>query len=139
MHRRCEGQWWRCRWCRHYRRPFKRSGRRRPGAHLTCENGHSSLQAGGMCDVCGRRYALQAGEPQMRSGAVESFWSRFCAIDPSVNNLTPYQVWYFGNRREMASQLAELVLSGKKTATASSLNMNELEPENSPQLNGYSV
>jgi uncharacterized protein YhfF len=56
-------------------------------------------------------------------------------VDPA----TPYQVWYFGNTREMAAELAGLVLSGIKTATASAVEMNRIQPENAPKPDGYSV
>jgi uncharacterized protein YhfF len=66
------------------------------------------------------------------------FWEEFCrfsGLDPS----TPYQVWYFGNESQQARTLAELVLSGKKTATASLLETNLREPEKAPIDDGYSV
>jgi uncharacterized protein YhfF len=75
----------------------------------------------------------------MSSESIDRFWAGFCAIEPSVDARTPYQVWYFGNTVEMAKDLANLVLSGRKTATASSAKMNELEPVNAPHLDGYSV
>jgi uncharacterized protein YhfF len=75
----------------------------------------------------------------MKAESVEQFWARFCSSEPSVDAHTPYQVWYFGNTPQMASELAQLVLSGTKTATASSADMNELEPEKAPHLDGYSV
>jgi uncharacterized protein YhfF len=75
----------------------------------------------------------------MSSESVDRFWAGFCAIEPSVDARAPYQVWYFGNSIEMAKELAGLVLCGRKTATASSAKMNELEPGNAPRLGGYSV
>lgn len=75
----------------------------------------------------------------MRSERVERFWDQFCASDRTMDPGTDYQVWSFGNTREMALELAELVLAGKKTATASSSNMNQLRPENAPRSGGYSV
>jgi uncharacterized protein YhfF len=39
----------------------------------------------------------------------------------------------------MAAELASLVIEGKKTGTASLVRMNELQPENAPQPDGYSV
>jgi uncharacterized protein YhfF len=75
----------------------------------------------------------------MRSDTVEQFWHRFCSGKASVDAGTPYQVWHFGNTQEMAGELVGLVLSGRKTATASSLMMNEREPENAPRPDGYSV
>ena len=75
----------------------------------------------------------------MTAATVQRFWEGFCASDPSVDSSTPFQTWYFGNSREMASELGRLVLAGRKTATASSLEMNRLQPENAPAPNGYSV
>jgi uncharacterized protein YhfF len=69
---------------------------------------------------------------------VEAMWQAFCA-GTDVHADTPYQSWYFGNSAEMAVELAELVLAGKKCATASSTAMNQLEPEKAPVERGYSV
>jgi uncharacterized protein YhfF len=75
----------------------------------------------------------------MRSESVERFWATFCSAVTTVDPGTPYQVWHFGNSREMARELVDLVLSGRKTATASSSNMNALQPEDAPRPDGYSV
>lgn len=74
----------------------------------------------------------------MKSDGVTKFWLEFCTVrgvDPS----TPYQVWFFGNGTEMALELAELVIAGTKTATASLVEANMLEPEKAPIDEGYSV
>jgi len=70
---------------------------------------------------------------------VEDYWQDFLALNPEVCADTPYQVWYFGNGSEQARELAELVLAGKKTATASLLETNKLQPEKAPLDNGLSV
>ena len=75
----------------------------------------------------------------MIADPIGRFWEAFCAVDPSVDPATPYQIWFFGNTREMASELAGLVLTGKKTATASLANMNQLNPEDAPRPDGFSV
>ena len=75
----------------------------------------------------------------MTSDVVRRFWEEFRSREPSVEPSTPFQVWHFGNTREMASELADLVIAGTKTATASSLDMNKLQPENAPIPDGYSV
>lgn len=74
----------------------------------------------------------------MNSKAIEKFWADFCRTD-GVDAGTPYQSWYFGNSREMALELVQLVIAGTKTATASLEKTNELIPESSPIDNGYSV
>ncbi len=71
--------------------------------------------------------------------AAEDFWRLFLDADPSVPPDTPYQVWYFGNSSDMARELSALVLSGTKTATASLLETNRMQPENAPIDAGYSV
>lgn len=69
---------------------------------------------------------------------VKQFWQEFCEKS-EVKPETPYQVWYFGNSSEMAKELAGLVISGKKTATASLVVINEIKPEIAPINDGYSV
>lgn len=70
---------------------------------------------------------------------IESYWKAFLNTDPHISSETPYQTWYFGNRSEQARDLAALVISGKKTATASLLETNKLEPDKAPVDGGYSV
>jgi uncharacterized protein YhfF len=70
---------------------------------------------------------------------LQRFWATLCSLDPKIGPDTPYQVWYFGNTREMAQELAELVLSGQKTATASLAAVNELKPDEAPVEGGFSV
>lgn len=67
------------------------------------------------------------------------YWDEFLALNPSVPKDSPFQVWHFGNTPEMALELAELVISGKKTATASLAAVNEIKPEKAPFADGYSV
>lgn len=72
------------------------------------------------------------------SEKIQEFWLGFCD-STNVDPKEPYQVWYFGNTPEMAKELVELVISGKKQATASLLETNKIEPEKAPIDNGYSV
>jgi uncharacterized protein YhfF len=73
------------------------------------------------------------------SSQVAEFWKKFCAANPQVNPATTFQVWHFGNSREMARELTALVLQGKKTATASLPWEYDEKPEDAPILNGFSV
>ncbi len=66
------------------------------------------------------------------------FWKAFCSFS-GTDAAERYQVWHFGNTAEMARDLANLVLLGKKTATASLVEANGLKPEETPILGGYSV
>lgn len=70
---------------------------------------------------------------------VEKYWIGFLANKPSISPNTPYQNWYFGNSSRQARELAELVIAGTKTATASLLETNKLQPEKAPIDGGYSV
>lgn len=71
--------------------------------------------------------------------SVKEFWQNFCRENQNVNSDEPYQVWFFSNNQESAKELAELVISGKKQATASLVHVNKLKPEFAPYDNGYSV
>ena len=75
----------------------------------------------------------------MKSEAVENFWKEFVSQTSDINPETPYQVWYFGNTPEMARELAELVIAGKKRATASLVEFNEKHLELAPAADGYNV
>jgi uncharacterized protein YhfF len=75
----------------------------------------------------------------MMSKKAEQFWAEFLSENPQIDRATPYQVWYFSNTSESARELAGLVISGKKTATASLKAVNEIEPEKAPIDYGYSV
>lgn len=72
------------------------------------------------------------------SDNVEEFWAEFCNAT-GVNPDEPYQVWYFGNTPEMALELGQLVIAGKKFATASLAAVNEIKPHEAPIMEGYSV
>ena len=75
----------------------------------------------------------------MKTDAVNEYWKAFLARNPQIGRDTPFQAWCFGNSKEMAKDLAQLVLSGKKTTTSSLAKTNELEPQNAPVSDGYSV
>lgn len=70
---------------------------------------------------------------------VQKYWDEFLILNPSIPKDTPYQVWYFGNTVEMALELADLVIAGKKFATASLAAVNEIKPDEAPIPGGYSV
>jgi len=74
-----------------------------------------------------------------KTNLTENFWRKFCAENPEINTEESYQVWYFGNTPEMAKELVELFLRGKKTATGSLFWEYEEKPEDEPVMDGYSV
>lgn len=73
-----------------------------------------------------------------KSPQIKEFRRKFCEAS-GTNPETPFQIWFFGNSSEMARELAELVISGKKTATASLVAVNKITPEIAPIADGYSV
>jgi uncharacterized protein YhfF len=74
-----------------------------------------------------------------KSVKAAAYWEQFCDSNSGVDPDHPYQVWHFGDSRELADQLCELVLQGKKKATACLVWEAELDPDNAPALHGYSV
>lgn len=74
-----------------------------------------------------------------KSDSVENFWRDFSQENPDVSADEPYQVWYFGLGSKDAAELCNLVLQGKKTATASLPWEYEDKPDDAPILGGYSV
>src|SRR5687768_13370016 len=73
------------------------------------------------------------------SHKARELWAEFCSSAAGVSVDEPYQVWYFGHTPELAEELAELVIEGKKTGTASLAETNLRKPDEAPIDNGYSV
>ena len=75
----------------------------------------------------------------IKTDVVKDFWQKFCQQNTDVSIDEPYQVWFFHNNQADSVELANLVLQGKKTATASLVTINEIMPEIAPIANGFSV
>ena len=73
-----------------------------------------------------------------KSDSIQKFWQEFCAENPEINTAEPYEVWFFHHKREPSKKLADLVLLGKKQATAS-LMENESDIGEGGIVGGYSV
>ena len=73
-----------------------------------------------------------------KSDSIQKFWLEFCAENHEVKRDEPYESWFFANNRETAKKLAELVLSGKKQATASLMEC-ETDTGDGGIVGGYSV
>ena len=70
---------------------------------------------------------------------VNEFWEEFL-IKTNKNSLTKYiECFHFHLNEEGSNKLLDLVLSGKKKATASSLLAFEVNNENIPQVGNYSI
>ena len=68
----------------------------------------------------------------------EQMWHAFCESS-GVPEQTSYSAWAFCGGGAAGDELAQLVLTGKKTATASALLAFELEKEPLPEAGEYSV
>lgn len=53
-----------------------------------------------------------------KSEAQAQFWEQCCGTNPDLDLKTDFDVWHFGDNRELADRLVELVLDGRKRATA---------------------
>lgn len=62
-------------------------------------------------------------------------WHRFC-VETGLAETTPYEAWAFG---EVPDKLADLVLRGIKTATASAYDAYQPGEEPVPKVGDYSV
>ena len=71
----------------------------------------------------------------------EIFWKAF--LSSNQKDLPPldtqYQAWAFGDSPRMADNLAALVLSSQKTATASLHWVYQIENETLPQVGEYNI
>jgi uncharacterized protein YhfF len=71
--------------------------------------------------------------------AIQKYWGRYLV----ENNLNPgtkyYEAMYFGMTEELANSLLEMVLSGQKKATASSLLAFDAEESPMPQVGDLSI
>lgn len=70
---------------------------------------------------------------------VKGFWERFLETTGRHEDTPCYSVFHFELTKELADSLLELVLSGKKKATAGSLNAYEIEGERLPEVGDLSV
>ncbi|MGX7417997.1 ASCH domain-containing protein [Carnobacterium gallinarum] len=73
----------------------------------------------------------------MENESANKLWENFRMQNPSAP-LT-CEAWSFGNTKEMADELAELVLEGLKTATSSAFCFYEIDNEPVPKVGDYSI
>jgi uncharacterized protein YhfF len=73
-------------------------------------------------------------------GSVEAMWQAFLEACPAL--IAPgdvYSAWHFCDNKDDADELAELVLAGRKRATAGALWSYEAEGEPVPRVGDFSV
>lgn len=68
---------------------------------------------------------------------VKDFWIKFCNEKKLPEDIK-YQAWSFGNTKEMADELAELVNCNIKTATTSAFELCEIG-DDMPQVGDYNI
>lgn len=73
----------------------------------------------------------------MSNDSIIQIWEDFRKINP--NTPKEYEAWAFGDSKEMADELAKLVLKGTKTATASNYTLYELENEELPHAGLHNI
>lgn len=73
----------------------------------------------------------------MGKTSANQLWEAFKTFNPTVQDT--YQAWAFGDSKEVADELAQLVLNGSKTATASNYVLYELESEPLPYTGLHNI
>jgi len=71
----------------------------------------------------------------MNDDRARRFWEEFCDACPEVDRTMPYRTWYFCDNRDCADRLYQLVLDGKKRATARYADANDPHPPAVGQMN----
>lgn len=73
----------------------------------------------------------------MTNKTATELWNNYRKLTPTVPET--YEAWAFGDSKEMANELANLVVNGIKTATASNYILYELENEPLPHVGLYNI
>lgn len=68
---------------------------------------------------------------------IKEYWKSFCK-EQNIPLDTKYEAWSFGNTKEMADELADLVNKGIKTATTGAYDLYE-EDEEIPKVGEYNI
>ena len=71
------------------------------------------------------------------SDKIKKYWEQFCN-EKNISKDTKYEAWSFGNTKEMADELADLVNRGIKTATTGAYELYE-EDEDIPKVGEYNI
>lgn len=72
---------------------------------------------------------------------IEAYWQSFLEVLTEEGRELPdrYEAWGFGNTPEMADELGDLVLKGRKTATAALVWSFEVENEPITEVGDHSI
>lgn len=76
-----------------------------------------------------------------RRNSIEIVWSNYLNLIGENENTTKlkYNSWSFGDNKELADELVDIVLRGEKTATTSLYCLYEIENENLPKANDLGI
>ena len=74
-----------------------------------------------------------------KSNSVEILWRNYLNSIGENENTTKlkYDSWSFGDNKELANELVDIVLCGEKTATTSLYCLYEIENENLPMVGEF--
>lgn len=73
----------------------------------------------------------------MEGRTAAELWNDYRKVNPNAPE--DYEAWAFGDSKEMANELAKLMLEGAKTATASNYKLYEVENEPLPYVGLHNV
>lgn len=109
---------------------------------ITCTTGNSATKCATILseqnyDAVVLEGGITAWKEYVGKESVKQLWKEFKAINPDTPEY--YEAWAFGDSEKMADELAQLVLDGVKTATASNYLLYELEHEPVPQAGLHNI
>lgn len=73
--------------------------------------------------------------------SISDYWNKFLDTRPDLGHLANSmpETWSIGHSPEMAEELIELIIGGKKTATSSLLSVYKSGKEPMPQIGSYRI
>ena len=109
---------------------------------ITCTTGNSATKCANILstkgyDVTVLEGGITAWKEYISKESIERIWSEFKNVHPDAPE--HYEAWSFGNSKQMADELAELVVEGTKTATSSNYLLYELEDELLPMVGLHNI
>lgn len=109
---------------------------------ITCTTGNSATKCANiLSDRAFNVVVLEGGITAWKEYKSKNSTNRMWEEFKKSNRHAPesYEAWAFGDSKEMADELANLVIEGKKTATASNYTIYELENEPLPQVGLHNI
>ncbi|PID24888.1 hypothetical protein CSV60_07485 [Sporosarcina sp. P7] len=109
---------------------------------ITCTTGNSATKCANILssrdyDVTVLEGGITAWKEYISKESIERVWEEFKSTHPDAPE--KYVAWSFGNSKQMADELASLVVEGTKTATSSNYTLYELENEPLPMVGLHNI